>query len=238
MDLRKSQPNKQKVYSKNRLGSTVEGVGTFRLVLKSGFHLDLKDTFYVPTFSRNLVSISRLAPLGFKFVFENTSFSLFQNSIIVGHGVLVDRLYKFDLDPTHECYLSDLHGSSIGNKHCNVEENSSKLWHKRLGHISIERLKILVNDGVLLALDFTDFGTRIDCIKGKQTNKTTKGAKRSSDILEIINTGIYGPFPASCLNGQRYFISFIDCNDLKFLEKGQVSFNGYLWEGIEELSVV
>lgn len=28
-------------------------------------------------------------------------------------------------------------------------ENSSKLWLRRLGHISIERMKRLVNDGVL-----------------------------------------------------------------------------------------
>jgi hypothetical protein len=50
----------------------------------------------------------------------------------------------------------------------------------------------------------------VDCIKGKQTNKITKGAKKSSEILEIIHTDICGPFPTPCLNGQRYFISFID----------------------------
>ena len=58
------------------------------------------------------------------------------------------------------------------------------LWHKRLGHISIERIKRLINDGVLETLDFTNFGTCVDCIKGKQTNKTKKGARRSSDILK------------------------------------------------------
>jgi len=50
----------------------------------------------------------------------------------------------------------------------------------------------------------------MDFIKGKQTNKTTKDAKRSSEILEIIHTNICGPFPTPCLNGQRYFISFTD----------------------------
>jgi hypothetical protein len=79
-----------------------------------------------------------------------------------------------------------------------------------LGHISIEIIKRLVNDGVLKTLNFTDFGTCVDCIKGKQTNKTTKGAKRSSEILEIIHTDICGLFPTPYLNGQRYFISFID----------------------------
>jgi len=50
----------------------------------------------------------------------------------------------------------------------------------------------------------------VDCIKGKQANKTTKGARKSFEILEIIHTDMCGPFPTPCLNGQRYFISFID----------------------------
>ncbi|RVW36734.1 Retrovirus-related Pol polyprotein from transposon TNT 1-94 [Vitis vinifera] len=39
-------------------------------------------------------------------------------------------------------------------------------------------------------LDFTDFETCVDCIKGKQTNKSKRGATRSSTILEIIHTDI------------------------------------------------
>ena len=30
------------------------------------------------------------------------------------------------------------------------------LWHRRLGHISIDRIKRLVKDGVLSTLDYTD----------------------------------------------------------------------------------
>jgi hypothetical protein len=75
------------------------------------------------------------------------------------------------------------------------------LWHRRLGHISVERINRLINDGVVNALDFSDFGTCVDCIKGKETNKTSKGAKRSEEILGIIHTDICGPFSAPCLNG-------------------------------------
>jgi transposase InsO family protein len=100
--------------------------------------------------------------------------------------------------------------TDVGIKRSLMDQSSALLWNRRLGHISIERIKRLVNDGVLKTLDFTNLGTCVDCIKGKQTTKTTKGAKRSSEILEIIHTDICGPFPTPCLNGQRYFISFID----------------------------
>jgi hypothetical protein len=64
------------------------------------------------------------------------------------------------------------------------------LWHWRLGHIYIERIKRLVNDEILSILVFTDFETCVNCIKEKQTNKSKKGANRSSDILEIIHIDI------------------------------------------------
>ena len=57
--------------------------------------------------------------------------------------------------------------SSIGIKRNVINEDSSILWHCKLGHISIEMVKMLVKDGVLSKLDFTDFDTYIDCIKGR-----------------------------------------------------------------------
>ena len=82
------------------------------------------------------------------------------------------------------------------------------LWHWRLGHISIERMKKLVNDGVLSTLDFTDFETCVHCIKGNQTNKSKEGEKRSTNLLEIIHTDICCPDIDT--NNPKYFITFID----------------------------
>ena len=48
----------------------------------------------------------------------------------------------------------------------------------------------------------------MDYIKEKQTNKSKKGAKRSTDILEIIHSDICCPDMDAY--GLKYFISFID----------------------------
>ena len=82
------------------------------------------------------------------------------------------------------------------------------LWHRRLGRISIERMKKLVNEGVLSTLDFANFETCVHCIKGKKTNKSKKGAKRSTNLLEIIHIDIY--CPGMDANGLKYFITFIN----------------------------
>jgi len=66
----------------------------------------------------------------------------------------------------------------------------------------------LVNEGVLSTLDFANFETCVDCIKGKQTNKSKKGAKKSSNLLEIIHT--YICCPDMDASSPKYFITFID----------------------------
>lgn len=65
-----------------------------------------------------------------------------------------------------------------------------------------------MNDGVLSTLNFTNFETCVNCIQGKQTNTHKKGAKRKTEILEIIHSGIC--CPDMDIQGPKYFISFID----------------------------
>ena len=197
--------SEQSILSGNKMGSHVEAIGICHLILSSGFVLKLEKTFYVPSFSRNLISVSRLVPFKYSFTFSDSSFNLFYKSNCVGNGTLFDGLYCINLQNNATYDSMHVH---TGTKIYVINEDSSKLWHRRLGHISIERIKRLVNEGVLNTLDFTDFETCVDCIKGKQTNKSKKGANRSSDILEIIHTDKCSPDMDS--HGQKYFISFMD----------------------------
>ena len=121
----------------------VEAIGIFRLLLKSGTYLDLNEAFFVPSFRRNLVSISVLEKFGYSCSFENNKFNLFQNSNLVGTGSLsyVDNLYMLD---TVASYHETLQLSTRDVKRKLTNENSSSLWHKRLGHISKRRIERLV----------------------------------------------------------------------------------------------
>ncbi|KAG6520550.1 hypothetical protein ZIOFF_017607 [Zingiber officinale] len=57
----------------------VEAVGTLSLVLESCFKLDLFDTVYVPSITRNLISVSRLVTYGYSVLFENKGFTISLN---------------------------------------------------------------------------------------------------------------------------------------------------------------
>ena len=99
---------------------------------------------------------------------------------------------------------------NVGTKHSLVNERSAFLWHKRLGHISRERMERLIKNEILPYLDFMDLNICVGCIKGKQAKHTKKGTTRSTQLLEIMHTDIYGPFDVSSFGKKRYFITIID----------------------------
>ena len=68
----------------------VEAVGTYRLILDTRYHLDLMDIFYVPSITRNLISLSKLDVAGYSFKFRNGCFSLFKRTFMIGSGTLYD----------------------------------------------------------------------------------------------------------------------------------------------------
>ena len=73
------------------------------------------------------------------------------------------------------------------------KENSTRLWHKRLGHISKCIIEQLATKGILDSLDFSDLNVCVQCIKRKQTKHKRLGANRSSGVIKLIHTDICGP---------------------------------------------
>ncbi|KAK2990326.1 hypothetical protein RJ640_003598 [Escallonia rubra] len=98
----------------------VEAVGTLRLVLESGFNLDLVDTVYVPSMTRNLISVSRLDAYGYLFKFENTGFSLSLYSRVIGSGLLEENLYKLLLNASFTESLKTMNVNDVVAKTCDI----------------------------------------------------------------------------------------------------------------------
>ncbi|GJS83629.1 putative RNA-directed DNA polymerase [Tanacetum coccineum] len=189
----------------------VEAVGTLKLILKSGFIMYLKDTLYVPSITRNLISVPKLLLHDYEFMFGYYGLKVYFNSRLVGTGSLDNNLIKLQLDSNFEKSLLSMDVNVISNgkrKHLD-EESSSRLWHKRLGHISKDRMQRLIKEGILHHLDFSDFNQCVECIKGKFVKTIKKGSTRSKHLLEIIHTDICGPF-INDIGGHKYFITFID----------------------------
>ena len=101
--------------------------------------------------------------------------------------------------------------TTSSSKRLRLNEKSSTLWYKCLSHISKQRIKRLIKDEIFINLDFLDFDTCVDCIKGKLTIKV-RNAKidRCVELLRVIRTYICGSFTPPAMGGYKYFITFID----------------------------
>ena len=184
-------------------GSKVDviAVGTLPLHLPSGLVLDLNNCYLVPALSMNIISGSCLIRDDYSFKSENNGCSIHMSNIFYGHAPLKRGLFLMNLDS------SDTHIHNIEATRCKVNNDSATyLWHCRLGHIGVKRMKKLHSDGLLESL-----GTCEPCLMGKMTKTPFSGTmERATDLFEIIHTNVCGPMSVEARGGYRYFLTFTD----------------------------
>ncbi|KAK2995720.1 hypothetical protein RJ640_012444 [Escallonia rubra] len=124
LSVKKLNKGDRNVLVRNGEKAQVEAVGTLRLVLESGFNLDLVDTVYVPSMTRNLISVSRLDTYGYSFKFENKGFSLFLYSRVIGSGLLEGNLYKLLLNVSFTESLETMNLNDVVAKTCGTPQQN------------------------------------------------------------------------------------------------------------------
>ena len=88
-------------------------------------------------------------------------------------------------------------------KICKVNNDSATyLWHCRLGHIGVKRMKKLHADGLLESFDYESVDACEPCLWSKMTKTLFSGTmERASDLMEIIHTDVYGPMSVETHGG-------------------------------------
>jgi hypothetical protein len=210
----------------NGIEAKVDTIRELPLELNNGFIFCLHNILYVPSLSRNLISVSCLDDDGFDCQFGNKQCSIIFDSKVVGLAFCQDKLYMLSLhenlnvvcnndnivcdDESVVCNEKASSSTNVSSK-CKRCDDATlvKLWHYYLGHISRERIERLIKDDNHHLLDFSNLDYCIDCIKVKYVKQVKKGeAKRSAGILKIIHTDICGPFPIKYVDGFDSFITF------------------------------
>ena len=103
------------------------------------------------------------------------------NKTFYGHTLNINGLLNLG--------RSDTHIYNIDAKRCKVNNDSAtNLWHYRLGHIGVKRMKKLHTDGLLESLDYESLDACETCLMGKMTKTPFSGTmERATDLLEIIH---------------------------------------------------
>jgi hypothetical protein len=157
--------------------------GTLHLRLPSGMILVLNTCYYVPSLRMNIVSGCRLTRDAYHFESVTNSCSISKDGVFYVHAPVRDGLYILDLVT---------HINSVDVKRCkHSDDNATYIWHCRLGHVGVKRMKKLHSDGLLGSLNFDSFDTCEPCLLGKIIRTPfTRTVERASDLLGIIHTDV------------------------------------------------
>lgn len=171
-------------------GNTIiaKGEGTVDLLFKVGQQIlegTLHQVLYVPDLHGNLFSVNQTVSLGNKVIFNTSGCVIKDNKgATIAVASKSQNLYQLDAVRTpNQAHLANQAG--------NVN-----LWHRRLGHLSIDGIKELakgmvegIDPGAKFELGFCEA-----CVHGKQHRAPfPNSTSRATKILEIIHTDVCGP---------------------------------------------
>ncbi|KAM2757280.1 hypothetical protein PS2_019051 [Malus domestica] len=88
---------------------------------------------------------------------------------------------------------SGMHCIASGNtskpKRAREEVNQEKMWHLKLGHVNLDKIRKMSKDGYFRPLGDDRMGTCECCLKGKMTKSPFTGKReRATEILGLIHT--------------------------------------------------
>ncbi|WVZ14807.1 hypothetical protein V8G54_012373 [Vigna mungo] len=184
----------------NNKACRVQGVGSVRLKMFDNREMVLQAVRYVPELKRNLISISAFDLGGYTTKVEDGVMRVCYGDSVVAKGRRRNDLYI-------------LEGSTVIG-HVSVAsgtENTARLWHLRMGHISEKGLEELEKQGLLLGdklqkLDFCDH-----CVLGKSHRIPFGKGKHSTERpFEYVHADLWGPARTLTHGGVAYFLSIID----------------------------
>lgn len=170
----------------------------------------LENVLYAPEVPYNLLSVQRIQQAGMRVIFsENGKTSIQKGDKIIATGKSFHNLVCVDF--------------IIQKKMCNNAKtianlNTYKLWHERLGHmgkskfIEFKRNNLILNSKKLERINPTNEICEA-CVYAKQARLSFSKERDRSHVtrpLFIIHSDVCGPITPTTIDGNRYFVTFID----------------------------
>eukprot|EP00253_Pinus_taeda_P013936 PITA_13936 len=186
---------------------TVVGRGTIQI--QSGGHtLSFLNVYYVPGVEINLLSVSQIMrnspELDVVFSVHKCSIIDRETSLTVAVGLEDHGLYRLlDTGDSPEVALA-ARFSPI-----------STLWHQLYGHLNMQYLSRLSQEGLVSGLpdiQTQQLGVCGACQAGKQHRSSFKNGEswRASKVLQLIHVDICGPMNTSSITACKYFLLIVD----------------------------
>ncbi|KAG8488964.1 hypothetical protein CXB51_016964 [Gossypium anomalum] len=161
----------------NNASCKITGVGTIKVKMFDGVVKTLIDVRHVPELNRNLISLSTLDSKGYRYTAESGFFKISKGFLFVMKGQRkTAKLYVLQ--------GSTVTGDAAVASSSLSDDDITKLWHMRLGHMS--------ENGMQKRVRFT------------------RGIHNTKGTLKYIHSDLWGPSKVPSRGGANYMLTFID----------------------------
>ena len=182
----------------------------------------LQGVLYVPEFKYNLLSIPRLIKDSHCIVIFHPRFCIIQDYVtkrimVIGgehRGLyyLKDQPLK-GVDSRMENIIKDLlqayatHVSVAGAASYSNRANSYEVWHKRLGHAPLSKLRYISS----ISLKADNHRVCVTCPMSKLARQPFHSSmSKSAKVCELIHMDIWGPYRVPTHRQFKYFLTLVD----------------------------
>ena len=130
---------------------------------------------------------------------------------MIGYGIKQGKLYYLDLQSKDSNKLRQ--ALMVDGFEGEKKNSEIWLWHRRLGHASFGYLKKLFSS-LFAKSDICEL------VKSHRASFPLILNKISSPFM-VIHSNVWDPSKVSTLSGSRWFVTFIDQNDMVMLDEDQ-----------------
>ncbi|KAH9734072.1 Integrase catalytic domain-containing protein [Citrus sinensis] len=179
----------------------IAGIGTIKIKLFDSTIRTIGEVRHVNGLKKNLLSLGQMDSHGYKTHVENGIMKIVKGALVLMKaekiGANLFMLKGETLQEADACVVSN-------------GEESTMMWHLKLGHMSEQGLKILSERKLLPGLKSVSLPFCEHCVTSKQHRlKFSRSIARSKCILDLIHSDVWES-PDISMGGAKYMVTFID----------------------------
>lgn len=162
----------------------IVGVGTIKIKMFDGTIRTIQDIRHVKGLKKNLLSLGKLDSLGCRTHVENGVMKIVRGALVIMKAEkIATNLFMLEgetLPEANACVASTSKG-----------EESTMMWHRKLGHMSERGLKILSDRKLLPGFTSVNLPFCEHCVTSKQHRLAFgRSVARSKHILDLIHSDV------------------------------------------------
>ncbi|GJV18293.1 retrovirus-related pol polyprotein from transposon TNT 1-94 [Tanacetum coccineum] len=188
-------------------GNVVFGSNTKSKIIGKGTithnSLTIHDVSHVENLSFNLLSIGQVCDKKCKVLFSETGSEILKYGITIGRGIRKNVIYvmKIGNSPKDSLCLASM-------------DDTSTLWHRRLGHANMRLIQSLSSKELVRNLPKLKFKSYFcdACNIGKQvhTSHKAKNMVSTTKCLELLHMDLFGPLVVQSYGGNFYTLVIVN----------------------------